>query len=222
MSQERLPPPDPAPCLDRVYPSSQKGGTRIAEDVTDRAEHQRRLCDPDGYRPAHCPKCGHAVLHVHDYRERTLRAEPKAPEIRIVRHRCAGCEGVWQTLPAFVARHLWRSWTTVQASTIAAPPPPRPPSSSRSRSPSPSPPVVPKTTVARWWSRLLSSAGVLVQVLASSGSRALDALVCAVGQQATRHELVLAYASRAGASPPIRLLDLPAFVHRLVPGIRLM
>ena len=212
MSQERLPPPDPAPCLGRAYPSSQKGGTQIAEDVTDRAEHQRRLCDPDGYRPANCPKCGHAVLHVHDYRERTLRAEPGAQRIRIVRHQCAACEGIWQTLPAFVARHLWRSWTTVQASTIAASP-------SSSSSP---PPVVPRSTVARWWSRLLSSAGVLVQVLASSGSPALDAIVCAVGLEATRHELVAAYASRAGASPPIRLLDLPAFVHRLVPGIRLM
>ena len=220
MSQERLPPPDPAPCLGRAYPSSQKGGTRIAEDVTDRAEHRKRLCDPAGYRPANCPRCGHAVLHVHDYRERTLRAEPGAPGIRIVRHRCAACEGVWQTLPAFVARHLWRSWTTVQASTIAAPRPPSGPSPSPLLPPSP--PVVPKTTVARWWSRLLSAAGVLVQVLASSGSRALDAIVSAVGQQATRHELVLAYASRAGASPPIRLLDLPAFVHRLVPGIRLM
>jgi hypothetical protein len=149
------------------------------------------------------------VLHVHDYRERTLRAEPGAQRIRIVRHQCAACEGIWQTLPAFVARHLWRSWTTVQASTIA----------SSSSSP---PPVVPSATVARWWSRLLSSAGVLVQVLASSGSPALDAIVCAVGLEATRQELVAAYASRAGASPPIRLLDLPAFVHRLVPGIRLM
>lgn len=213
MSQERLPPPDPAPCLDRAYPSSQKGGTRIAEDVTDRAEHQRRLCAPGGYRPANCPKCGHAVLHVHDYRERILRAERGAPGIRIVRHRCAACEGIWQTLPAFVARHLWRSWTTVQASTIAASPLPSPPQQQ---------PVVPKTTVARWWSRLLSAASLLVQVLASSGSPALDAIVCAAGQEATRHELVVAYASRAGASPPIRLLDLPAFVHRLVPGIRLM
>ena len=214
MSQERLPPPDPAPCLGRAYPSSQKGGTRIAEEVTDRAEHQRRLCDPDGYRPANCPKCGHAVLHVHDYRQRTLRAEPGAQWIRIVRHQCAACEGIWQTLPAFVARHLWRSWTTVQASTIAT-------SSSSSPLPPP-PPVVPKTTVARWWSRLLSAASLLVQVLASSGSPALDAIVCAAGQEATRHELVLAYASRSGSSLPIRLLDLPAFVHRLVPGIRLM
>jgi Domain of unknown function (DUF6431) len=220
MSQERLPPPDPAPCLGRAYPSSQKGGTRIAEEVTDRAEHQRRLCDPDGYRPANCPKCGHAVLHVHDYRERTLRAEPGAPGIRIVRHQCAACEGIWQTLPAFVARHLWRSWTTVQASTLATSPSP---SSSPSPSPLPPPgPVVPRSTIARWWSRLLSPAGVLMQVLASSGSPALDAIVFAVGLEATRHELVAAYASRAGASPPIRLLDLPAFVHRLVPGIRLM
>ena len=50
----------------RLRPSSQKGGTIIAEDVTDRATHDRRIRDPDGYRPAFCPNCGERTLHVHD------------------------------------------------------------------------------------------------------------------------------------------------------------
>jgi hypothetical protein len=47
-------------CLVRLRPSSEKGGTIIAEDVTDAAMHERRLYDPDGYRPRFCPRCqGH-------------------------------------------------------------------------------------------------------------------------------------------------------------------
>lgn len=56
--------------LCRPHPSSQNGGTLLAEEVTEAAAHERRLCDPDGYRPERCPRCGHEVLHVHGYRER--------------------------------------------------------------------------------------------------------------------------------------------------------
>jgi hypothetical protein len=114
MSHQRLPPPEPASCLVRPYPSSQKGGTLIAEDVTDRDEHRRRLCDPDGYRPRECFRCHHAVLHVHDHPARVLAADSLEPATGIVRYRCAACEAVWRILPAFVARHLWRSWDTVK------------------------------------------------------------------------------------------------------------
>ena len=62
MSQDRLPPPGRESCLVRLRPSSQKGGTIVAEDVTDRATHDRRLCDPDGYRPAFCPNCGESYM----------------------------------------------------------------------------------------------------------------------------------------------------------------
>ncbi len=51
MSQNRLPPPESEACLFRLRSSTQKGGTLIAEDVTDHATHERRICDPDGYRP---------------------------------------------------------------------------------------------------------------------------------------------------------------------------
>jgi hypothetical protein len=79
MSQRRLPPPDPAPCLARPYPSSQKGGTLIDERVTDRAEHRRRIRDPDGYRPAECPRCHHRGLHVHDHLARTSAPRARRP-----------------------------------------------------------------------------------------------------------------------------------------------
>ena len=94
MSQDRLPPPDPEACLVRLRSSTQKGGTIIAEDVTDLAAHGHRICDPDGYRPAFCPNCWERTLHVHDYRERKLLAEPGEPVARVVRHACVGCEAI--------------------------------------------------------------------------------------------------------------------------------
>jgi hypothetical protein len=114
VSQDRLPPPEPEACLVRLRPSSQKGGTIIAEDVTDLGTHERRLCDPDGYRPVFCPSCLETRLHVHDYRERVLRAEPGRPVIDIVRHECVSCEAIWQVLPIFLARNLWRTWSVVE------------------------------------------------------------------------------------------------------------
>jgi hypothetical protein len=55
VSRDRLPPPHAEACLVRLRPSTQKGGTIIAEDVLDRATHERRICDPDGYRPPFYP-----------------------------------------------------------------------------------------------------------------------------------------------------------------------
>ncbi|PYT72374.1 MAG: hypothetical protein DMG39_10140 [Acidobacteria bacterium] len=97
MSQNRLPPPESEACLFRLRSSTQKGGTLIAEEVTDHAAHERRICDPDGYRPAFCPRCGERRLHVHDYRERVLRAEPGKP-VAMIRaeswRRSAPCKAV--------------------------------------------------------------------------------------------------------------------------------
>ena len=109
------PPPQPPRYLERPYASSQKGGTLIAEDVIDLETHGRRLYDPDGYRPSCCPRCGHPVLHVHDYRPRVLRADPDRVVIKVVRHRCVGadCGARWLTLPLL----LWRRWVVVEATT---------------------------------------------------------------------------------------------------------
>jgi len=197
----RLPPPAPE-CLERRYRSSQKGGTLIAEDVLDLAAHERRICDPDGYRPARCERCGHSVLHVHDYRERVLRGEPDRPVTRIVRHRCAhrDCHAIWQVIPLLLARHLWRTWSTVRAAVIG----PR----------SPGRPAVPARTKRRWRQRLSASARQLVVALASSGRRALVQLAQRVGLGGARADLVTAVGTDIAA--------LAALIHRLVPGVRLM
>lgn len=213
MSQNGLPPPPPPPCLIRTYESSQKGGTLIAEDVTDRSSHERRLCDPDGYRPPVCPRCGHDKLHVHDYRHRTLRGEAASTEsarssIMVVRHRCARCEATWRILPRFVARFLWRTWQVVEHQALGSPPSEAPP--------------IPSRTVARWRARLMSAARHLVAALATSGNAALASVVHAVGLDATRREVVLAYAALLAIPEPARVAALAALVHRLAPGLRVM
>jgi hypothetical protein len=86
--------------------SSFKGGTLIAEDVRDLDAHQRRLCDPDGYRPDRCPRCDHDVLHVHSYPERHPRGEPGMPlVVQIAQYMCAAaaCGATWRILPRFLA-----------------------------------------------------------------------------------------------------------------------
>ena len=67
MSRDRLPPPQPEACLTTSRASRYKGGTLIAEGVWSVDEHERRLCSPDGYRPAACARCHGGRLHVHDY-----------------------------------------------------------------------------------------------------------------------------------------------------------
>lgn len=211
VSQERLPPPDAAPCLVRPYPSSQKGGTCIAEEVTDLETHRRRSCDPDGYRPPECPSCGHGVLHVHEYRDRALLADPDAAVVTIVIYRCASadCRATWRILPRFLARHLWRSWSTVHGSTAP-------------QTPSASTPRVPERTVRRWSERLRSSARSLVQLLATSGSALLEGVVHAIGIDATRTDVIAAYSSTMGVAPSQVLAALAALIHRLGPGLRLV
>jgi len=214
MSQDRLPPPDHEACLVRLRPSSQKGGTIIAEDVTDRATHDRRLCDPDGYRPAFCPNCGERRLHIHDYRERILRAEPGEPTARVVRHECVGCAAIWQILPAFIARHLWRTWNVVEHTLSGAGP--LPTLETRRW------PPVPARTRRRWRARWLRPARFLAQILASWSEAAWSALAGALAPAATCADLVAAYAG-AQATPAGRLLAaVAALIYRLQPKVRLM
>ncbi len=198
----RLSPPQPPRYLERPYASSQKGGTLIAEDVTDVEAHERRLFDPDGYRPSCCPRCGHAVLHVHDYRFRVLRADPDRVEIKVVRHRCVGpdCGARWLTLPLLLARHLWRRWAVVEATT-------------RDRRPVDWPPV-PARTARRWRARLRMAGRRLTQVLAASGLPSLEGVAQYLGLTATRLDVVLALG--------LTLSSVAALVHRLAPGLRLM
>ena len=213
MSQHRLPPPNPEVCLVRLRPSTQKGGTIIAEDVPDRATHDRRLWDPDGYRPPFCPTCYGTRLHVHDYRDRRLAAEPDTPVIRIVRHVCVACAAMWQVLPVFLARHLWRTWHVVAHALTADPPGTAAPRGW---------PRVPARTLRRWRARWRRPAHELAQVLAASGAAAWAALAQGLGPDATCADLVGAYARGLGAivGPPVAALA--ALVYRLQPLVRLL
>jgi hypothetical protein len=219
MSHDRLPPPSHEACLIRRRPSSQKGGTIIAEDVTDRATHERRIYDPDGYRPAFCPNCGERTLHVHDYRERILRAEPEEPVARVVRHECVGCTAIWQILPAFIARSLWRTWRVVEHTlTGAGPPPPATPATRETRRW----PPVPERTQRRWQARWLRPARWLAQILAASGEATWAALAAGLAPEARCADLVAAYAGTRATPTGQRLASVAALVYRLQPRFRLM
>jgi hypothetical protein len=197
MSSNELPPPAPL-CLERPYPSSQKGGTLIAEDVADLAAHRKRLSEPDGYRPRSCPRCYCLRLHAHDFRERQLRGDPDDRRITVRRYRCTGCGGCWQILPRLVARWLWRSWSVVeQALGLVV-----------------GVVFVPEQTLRRWRRRLSCEARSVVQALAASARPALECVAAAIGVHATRRALV----ERSGQA----LAGIGALVHRLMPGLRLM
>jgi hypothetical protein len=192
--------------------SSFKGGTLIAEDVHDLDAHQRRISDPDGYRPHRCPRCGHDVLHVHSYPERHPRGEPGMPPVvQVVQYRCAAneCRATWRILPMFLARHLWRVWETVER--VALP----------GEAPNAGPPV-PERTRCRWSARLAAAARVLVVLLAVSGGFVLEAVAAQVGLDASRAEFVHAYAEQTAGPRGARLAVVAALTHRLERGIRLM
>ena len=212
MNQNRLPPPKSEACLIRLRSSTQKGGTLIAEEVIDHATHERRICDPDGYRPPFCPRCGGRLLHVHDYRERVLRAEADKPVTRIVRLICVSCDAIWQILPLFIARHLWRTWNVVRHVLM-------PDRKVPSRSEPQHWPKVPPRTVRRWHARWLRPALALAQILASSGQATWAALATQLRPDATCADLVAAYAREHIGLP---LAALAALLYRLQPKVRLM
>ncbi len=199
MDPQRVTPPPPE-CLERRYPSSQKGGTIIAADVTDFETHQELQCDPDGYRPDRC-RCGHDVLHVHDYPWRVLLAEAGRRGVRIVRYVCVLCGAVWRIVPAFLARHLRRSWKVVEVAT-------------QMRARSRNQPKVPVRTVRRWQARLASAASTIVDALSGCRDDELVRVAKEAGAQPSRRELVHTY----GAG----LAGLAAVVHRIAPGVRVM
>ena len=204
MSRNGLPPPPPG-CLWRPYTSNpkRKGGTVIVEDVADRETHEQRRRDPDGYRLAGCPGCGHQRLHVHDYVER------KRCLITLVRYLCPACRATWRMMPLFLARMLWRSWPVVEAKVLACPPPA-------------GTPAVPDRTTRRWRERLRTAVAGLAGVLRERGSATVATMAAQVGEAATRFELVVAFAEATGVLIGQRLARLAATVHGLAPGVRLM
>ena len=121
---------------------------------------------------------------MHDYRPRHLVAFELgsgrvSPVIDVARYVCARpeCGAIWQVLPALVARHLWRAWSTVEGATFEDADPMAAAD-------------VPERTRARWWERLCSSARLLVQLFASESGSTLEALAQRLGLGSTRFDLV--------------------------------
>jgi hypothetical protein len=209
-----MPPPAAADCLIHARSSKYKGGTRIAEDVRDLATHLIRFADPDGYRPAACARCLFAKLHVHCYPERLLLGDGAGTAVvRVAQYICAhpDCGATWRVLPLFLARHLWRTWRTVER-TIGPADTPAPIEA----------PKIPARTERRWRARLASTARVLVVLFCASGGASLAAIGMRVGLMATRAELVDAHTDASRAAPGARLAALAGLVDRLESGLRLM
>jgi hypothetical protein len=198
--------------LVRMRSPEQNGGTIIFEIVTDLAEHERRIEDPEGYRPAFCPRCQRRKLHVHDYRGRVLRAEPGKPEISIVRFECAFCDAIWQVLPVFLARHLQRTWRVVERVLMPDAQAPSPGEETNRW------PKVPPRTARRWRQRWLRPAHALVQALTTSGPR-WAALAIRQPKPATCAALMAEFAAGYAGNP---LAGFAALIHRLQPGFRLV
>ena len=209
MTLTRVLPPPPPGCLERRWPSTQKGGTLIAADVTDWAAHERRRCSPDGYRPDCCPGCHGCRLHVHDYLERRLRSDGEMPTVVvIVRFLCVLCNATWRVLPAFLARYLQHRWAVVESATLGPPP-------------SPSAAPVPARTRARWRARLDCALGEVLRAV-GDGAGPLAAAVCSLADGGTRRELALVLAAVMAAGPGWRLAVAAAVLHAGMPGVRLM
>lgn len=206
MSAATLSPPRPLVCLTKSYLSREvKGGTVIAEDVTTLSRHNEHVVDPDSYRPfvTPCRGCGCGSVHAHCFRDRRLRPARRDGPVQIVTvrlFRCASCRAVFTVLPAFVARHLWRAWKTIEEV-------------SKSKL------EAPRSTARRWLSRLRSDARQLVGLFASS-VEALAGEFFKRGWQ-SRHAFVEALCALFDRGSE-RFAFTAAWIHRLAAGIRLM
>ncbi len=191
---------------------SQRGGTLIAEDVWDLDEHRRRVAVPDGYRLDGCPRC-RGFLHGHGCRWRRLRDQPGSAAEEIRRYLCVPCRAVWQVLPAFLARHLHRTWGAVQSRLVAV-------GALEGTGAEWRVGAKPTTTV-RWLARLWAVASVLTQALVESGEDAAS-LIRELGIGCSRQELVEGLAGAGLVDEQRKLGQLASWVHRIVPGVRVM
>lgn len=190
--------------LDRRAPSSQRGGTRIADDVVDWQEHLRRLESPEGYRPEECLSCGCRRLHGHGRRCRVLPGD-ELELIEIRRYRCSGCGAIWQVLPGLLARRLWRRWEVVDDAL------------KRRRRVGRRP--VPGRTRRRWRAKLRSCGRVVRHILGTAQRPEAAATVRRTRLSSTRGELLGVYAEETKGEA---LPELAALLHRLAPGVRMM
>lgn len=123
--------------------------------------------------------------------------------IEILIFRCAEpvCQAIWRLLPHFLARHLWRRWTLVGIVLTT---------DGAGRH------AVPERTKRRWRERLARSAAVLIALLGRSGRDEHVGRIEALGHNATRGELAVAFGGLSA------LAELAALIHHHEPGVRLM
>ncbi len=202
--------PAPEVCLVQSRRARFRGGTLIASDVHELDEHERRLRDTDGYRPTVCARCGGDRLHVHDRPQRILADETRVVRVAVIRYICAraDCGATWRVLPAFVARHLWRRWTTIARAIAPGP------SRSLAR-------AMPMRTVRRWRARLDSTARQLVHLLAEHDDEDVARFARIFGFDSTRRQLVELFTA-ARVLGAHSLEDIAGALHALEPGVRLM
>lgn len=216
MSNELLSPPQPEVCLTKSYKSREvKGGTVIAEDVWDRGVHRLKLLDPDAYRRyiGPCRSCDFGMLHALCFRVRLLRSAEKrgqVEEVDIRLYRCpkkkGGCGAVYTVLPAFIARHLWRDWQTVEDVCEGER-------------------KAPRRTTERWYGRLVCSAKQLVQLFQAAVVQTLKGSldwVKALSDNLTRGGFINTLRLSKVISPPNAFAQIAARIHRIEPGVRLM
>jgi hypothetical protein len=192
---------------------NQKGGTLIAEDVLGQEEHRLRASDPDRYRLCFCPTCNGKKMHSHGFRFRKMRGDPESTEEKVCRYKCINCSAVWTVLPAFLARHLHRSWKTVQTALVKDGVLEGTGKAHRI--------IVPKTTRRRWAARLHSSARVLLQILSGIGA-GIGSVLRKLSRECTRLELLEELARQGLLRAGHKLAELAAWLHRAVMGVRLM
>jgi hypothetical protein len=227
MSQQRLPPPQPDPCLIQSRKAKYWGGTLIAEQVWSVEEHEERLCDGQSYRPEQCGHCGCRRLHVHDYPLRRPLGEPLLTLLRVVRFICSNekCQATWRVLPAFLARHLWWVWRRVSTATDSTPPSAEGAAETTGVAAGRAERdgrAVPGRTCRRWQQRLSASSRQLVVLMASRGVQQVHRVAEAVGLGATRRELVAAYEEALAISSRASLGAMAALIDRLERGVRVM
>lgn len=191
----------------------QRGGTLIAEDVWTVKEHEEKAATTSGYRPEACGHCICCCLHGLGQRWRVAKDESGCPGYWIRRYLCPLCGAVWQVLPAFLARHLHRTWGGIQSRLVQGGVLQSTGRECRVR-------VKPSTT-RRWAARLLAPAMVLVQALYGSDVVG-DSVLAFLGSGASRKELIEALTAVGVLEPPRKLGQLAAWIHRVVPGIRLL
>jgi hypothetical protein len=173
----------------------------LAERMRTLEEHQRALADADQLRPHPCPTCRTGRMHVHEYRIRKPRGdESLPPAITVLRFRCSACTAVWLVLPVFLARHLWRVWTTVGVILGGEP--------RRGV-------VVPRQTRLRWKERLTTAGRKLTSVLATAGEP-LAVVAVRLGLDPSRKEVVEALGGVGHLAAIVALID------RLAPAVRVM